>query len=189
MEQTHIITNRWATHRCTQAHTHLNYRFIHSVTAEHVQRLTLKEIKSPWGMGQPISPPVKILQFPLLSITFSSGYLGLCDAERHQRENLARRPCVDEASPAIIPHPLCKRSPLLLAHAHKLPHHILSSLFHRVRCLVLIGESAFIPVCAQKLSYHWLSSMRESVNSLIRASFLHRNTKPIWHNPEKHQLT
>lgn len=88
-------------HRYTHAHTHahLNYRFIHSLTAERVRRLTLKEIKSPCGMGQPISPPVKTLPFPLVPVTFSSGYLGLCGAERHQRGNLARRPCVDEASP------------------------------------------------------------------------------------------
>lgn len=80
-------------------HTHLNYRFIRSLTAECARRLTLKEIKSPCGMSHPISPPVKMLLFPLVPVTFSSGYLGLCGAERHQRGNLARRPRVDEASP------------------------------------------------------------------------------------------
>lgn len=38
-------------------HTHLNYRSIRSLTAERVRRLTLKEIKSPCGTSQPISPP------------------------------------------------------------------------------------------------------------------------------------
>lgn len=53
----HNYTKMGDTQEHTGARTHLNYRFIHSLTAEHVQRLTLKEIKSPCGMGQPISPP------------------------------------------------------------------------------------------------------------------------------------
>ena len=47
----------------THTHTHAipNYSFFHWLTAEHVQRVTLKEIKSLCGTGRPISAAVIIL--------------------------------------------------------------------------------------------------------------------------------
>lgn len=102
-------------------HTHLNYRFIRSLTAECAGRLTLKEIKSPCGMSQPISPPVKMLLFPLVPVTFSSGYLGLCGAERHQRGKLSeaavrrRRPPRDNP-PANAPSAISPRTQITASH-------------------------------------------------------------------------
>lgn len=115
----------------TRLHTHLNYRLIHRLTAETAQRLTLKEIKSPCGMDQPVAPPrqnapISTRPCNLLIWVFRALWRGTSSKRKLSEAAVHRR-----GLPMII---LGKRRPPLLAHAHKLLLHILSPSF-TVTCL------------------------------------------------------